>query len=209
LEPFQETIPVRLPWRKVAVLRKIAISLLTVLVVPLIAKLLEAWADRTGFIDDPTKGLHWVLSIVGSVTDLWFFYRLVSFVAGLAAGLWFDRLLRMMRNTRSTTMISLGSEMQYIAGEVRRKNNTSLTPWPESVAANSASLHSLFVRARNVGLWTPGSEIMHLDDNGEFLIRYLMFVGKLLADGQEKEAATFCKEFQLKLRQKSEAAMLA
>ena len=40
---------------------------------PLISKAVEKWAERNGYLDDPTKGLQWVLGLVSSLADLWFY----------------------------------------------------------------------------------------------------------------------------------------
>ena len=61
---------------------------------PLIADAIKRWADRNGYIDDPTTGLQWALAKVAAITDYWFFYPAASFFVGLALGPWFDALLR-------------------------------------------------------------------------------------------------------------------
>ena len=59
---------------------------------PLIADAIKRWADRNGYIDDPTTGLQWALAKVAAITDYWFFYPAASFFVGLTLGLWFDGL---------------------------------------------------------------------------------------------------------------------
>jgi hypothetical protein len=169
-------------------IKAITTVILTGLVLPIASKILERLADRAGFLDNPSTGVRWLLSTVSSITEAPLFYPTVCGVIGFALGLWVDDVGRKFANRRSQEHASLGSEMQYLEGEMRRAINRSLEPWPTSAASYGPSLQSLFIKVRKANIWAPGSEIMTLNDGGKTLFSYLSFVGKLLADGHQAEA---------------------
>jgi hypothetical protein len=53
---------------------------------PLAAEITKRWAERNGYIDHPEKGIGWVLSMLGAVTDFPWFYPAVAFMTGVLIG---------------------------------------------------------------------------------------------------------------------------
>ena len=125
---------------------------------PLISKAVEKWAERNGYLDDPTKGLQWVLGLVSSLADLWFFYPLIGFLAGLVVGLWLDRIARAFDDDRRHELASIGYRMLQLVEEIARRTDRSLNPWPQSVGDLLPELSSFFVRIEKAGIgllpWT-------------------------------------------------------
>jgi hypothetical protein len=151
---------------------------------PLLAKIVERWADRNGYLDDPAKGFHWLLSTVGSVTELWFFYPAVMFLLGLGVGLWIDRLVRLVRDNRSEELRSIGWAAVSLGEAIQARRNRLLAEWPNCAGDLAPDLQSLLIRLEKAGLWTPPPRIMRLNDEGQLISSYL----RLLADGHDDEA---------------------
>ncbi|CAN7377556.1 hypothetical protein LJR220_003362 [Bradyrhizobium sp. LjRoot220] len=152
------------------------------------AKAIERWADRNGYLDDPTKGLQWLLSAVASVTEFWWFYPALCFFVGLVIGLWWDALLRTRSRGRVAESKSLGYAMKDYAEFLQNRASRSLNPWPGRIADRIPDLQSLLIRIDAAGYWTPPQRILDLNDDGQLLQVYLMFVGTLLADGHFEKA---------------------
>src|SRR5437660_1300195 len=91
-------IEMTFPWRGLSMwsrLKTVVVWLAGAIgVAPLISKAIEKWAERNGYLDDPSRGLHWLLSVVSSIKDSPFFYPAVAFLAGLGIGLWCDSIVR-------------------------------------------------------------------------------------------------------------------
>lgn len=155
---------------------------------PLIAEGIKRWADRNGYLDDPSKGLQWVLTTVASLTEWWLFYPVLCFFVGLTFGLWLDRLMRRRSKKRSTELRSVGHEMLSLAHFIEREANRSLNAWPVWFGGQISRTASVFIKANSLGIWTPTNDAFELDDGGFFLHRYFDFVGRLLADGHFNEA---------------------
>jgi hypothetical protein len=170
------------------VLRKGAVWLVAAAGIgPLIAKAIEKWAERNGYLDDPGKGLQWLLTVVSSVTELWFFFPLAAFLLGLAIGLWVDTILKSMSDRKSTEANLLGYDLLGM-GQAIDGRRGGFQEWPKCVDDLLPSLQSLFLRLEKANCWTPPVQIMSLDDNGNWLSLYLRLVGRMLADGHYAEA---------------------
>ena len=155
---------------------------------PLIADAIKKWADRNGYIDDPTKGPQWALGKVAAITDNWIFYPAASFFVGLALGLWIDALLRDRDAERKAALALLGYDLRefsdFIVDQAGRINER----WPMCVLDRMPDLQALLNRAQGVGLPVPPPKAIQLNDNGDHLASYLQYVGTFLINNQFAEA---------------------
>jgi hypothetical protein len=155
---------------------------------PLIAEGIKRWADRNGYLDDPSKGLQWALTTVASLTEWWWFYYALCFFVGLILGLWLDRLMRVRSNKRSAKSESVGHDMQELAHIIRKQGGRSLAVWPDCFNSYASRVSSVLISAKALGLWTPTGDALRLEDDGFFLHQYFDFVGRMLVDGHIKQA---------------------
>jgi hypothetical protein len=191
-----------------SILRNVAASLLTAVGLgPLISKAIERWAERNGYLDDPTKGLHWLVSTIASVTDWQFFYPLISFFAGLVIGLWLDWIFRKIDANRRDQIIIIGGDMESLGKQIVARTSThTIAAWPNCISDLVPELMSLLLRTNKVGLWTPPRDILNLNDGGNLLLNYLLFVGKLLKDGHLEEAKQQASSYSAHLKKPENAS---
>ncbi len=169
----------------------------------LISKAIEKWADRNGYLDDPTKGLQWLISVLASIPDLPGFYPFICFLVGLVSGLWLDRFAKSWSNERGRELQSIGYSMLNLNEVIGRRSQRTLAAWPEFIADLTPEMNSVFIRSAKAGIWSPSAHILNLNDNGRLLINYLGFVGRLLADGHTDEAKVAALQTQADLRKSS------
>jgi len=150
---------------------------------PIVAEVLKRWLDKQGWLDNPGQGVDWLLTSIGSVTEWWGFYYLVTFAAGLLVGLWIDLLAKRSEQSVINGMQALGYEMTGTAERILKPIQSSLHEWPESIADDVPRIQSLMIRIRKAGLWAPDGRVLDLNDNGNLLVSYLKFVGQMLCDG--------------------------
>jgi hypothetical protein len=182
-----------------AFFRKAAVWILgAVGIGPLFAKGVEKWADRNGFLDDPTKGLQWALAATASITDLPYFYPTLLFAVGLALGLWFDKLIRKATQSKKAELRDLGYGMTGFAQDLAHRIRISLDAWPENSNSLFPQMRSIFIRLEKADLWSPPPRIIGLQDNGNLLINYFRYVGTMLADDHHVQARAEAKQFKLK-----------
>ena len=148
---------------------------------PLIADAIKRWADRNGYIDDPTTGLQWALAKVAAITDYGYFYPAASFFVGLALGLWFDALLRDRGGERKAALALLGYDLREFSDFIVDQVGLINERWPTCIRDRLPDLQSLLNRAQ-------GAEVMQLNDDGEHLASYLQYVGTFLINNQFAEA---------------------
>ena len=96
-------------------------------------------------------------------------------LVGFVAGLWVDGLLRKLDRFRAKARENLGIEMTNLAHDMERVQRP--------LQAFSPELLSAFIKAKQVGLWTPDFGM-----NPNDITYYLSFVGKLLSAGHFAEA---------------------
>lgn len=160
-------------------------------IAPLISKAIEKWAERNGYLEDPSKGLHWLLSLLSSAAESPFFYPLVAFLVGLGVGLWLDSIVRSATNDSELELKSIGYNFLDLADELSRRASLVVARWPDSIGDIFPRLQSAFVRAGKAGIWAPPPSAFKLNDEGDFVRRYLTYTGRMLADGHYNEAKRF------------------
>src|SRR4029078_12249518 len=122
---------------------------------PLIADAIKRWADRNGYIDDPTTGLQWALAEVAAITDYWFFYPAASFFVGLALCLWFDGLLRDKGGERKAALALLGYDLREFSDFITDQASRINQRWPACIRDRMPDLQALLNRAQGAGLPAP------------------------------------------------------
>lgn len=168
---------------------------------PLISKAIEKWAERNGYLDDPTKGLQWLLGVIGSISDGPYFYPIVSFLVGLALGLWADRFVHRQSARRRERAIALGELMLDMETEITSELSARPSYFTRDISlaiedyrnlnlffeSIRPQLGSMGVRAAELGVWLPSSRDVSIDTL-EQLQSYLGYVGRMLADGHVGQA---------------------
>ncbi|MEH2507191.1 hypothetical protein V1290_006002 [Bradyrhizobium sp. AZCC 1578] len=154
----------------------------------LIAKAIEKWAGRSGYLNDPSKGLQWALAEAAAITEYWFFYPALTFLIGLAIGLWADALLRSRDAEREAELALLGYDLREFSGFIVDRAGQINQRWPTCISDRMPDLQALLNRAQGAGLPAPPPEVMRLSDDGEHLARYLQHVGTFLINNQFAEA---------------------
>ncbi|MEH2501338.1 hypothetical protein V1290_000149 [Bradyrhizobium sp. AZCC 1578] len=154
----------------------------------LVAKAIEKWGDRIGYLDDPTKGLQWALAKAAAVTEHWFFYPALTFLIGLAIGLWADALFRSRSAEREAELALLGYDLREFSGFIVDRAGQINQRWPTCISDRMTDLQALLNRAQGAGLAAPPPEVMRLSDDGEHFAGYLHEVGTFLINNQFAEA---------------------
>ena len=182
-----------------SVVRKAAVWTTGVVgVTPLTAEMVKRWAERSGYLDDPTKGLPWLLSSIASVTEFRFYYSSLSVLVGILVVLWADALMRRRSRRRASELRSLGHDMVEYGHMIEQRMIRVLVEWPEGIGEHFPAVQSLLVRIhKKSGCWTPPNTIFHLDDRGHLLAFYLRTVGTTLKDGKFDRARDDADEVRL------------
>ncbi|MCC8963749.1 hypothetical protein H8A95_15875 [Bradyrhizobium sp. Pear76] len=166
----------------------------------LISKAVERWAERNGYIDDPTKAWSWAVSLVASLTHHWLFWPSVTFVAGVTLGLWIDSL-KPSREKLYREWRQIGLQLMQLTAAIAGRLSTS-DPWPSCIEDLVPELKSLLIRTGKSGIWAPPDEIMTLPDRGNMLLHYLDYVGRTLADGHIDDARHYANNTEKELHQR-------
>jgi len=106
---------------------------------PLISKSIEKWAERNGYLDDPTKGIQLLLNVISSMADWAFFYPLIAFFAGLAVGLWLDRIYRSFSDEKYVERASLGYQMLSLGEQIGVDHEWALIRKQKTAGASEAA----------------------------------------------------------------------
>jgi hypothetical protein len=106
--------------------------------------------------------------------------RQVLTAYSFVAGLWLDWLLRRLDRSRAETRENLGIEMTNLANDI---DNALALVDRFRLQDFSPRLMSAFIKAKQVGLWTPDVR-MPLN----VVMDYLRHVGTLLSDGHFADA---------------------
>lgn len=146
------------------------------------AEMIKRWAERNGYLDDPTKGVQLVLSTAASITELPYFWPTLTFFAGVIVGSMLHKVEVGRTAAAEQQLMTLGAKMLDFNRRMRNAAGRSLSDWPDSIGSMLPELQSLTLDALKLGLWAPDAAVIHLKDDGRFLMSYLSFVGRLLAD---------------------------
>ena len=184
--------------------RKIALWILGALgIAPLCAEIVKRSADRNGYLDDPSKGIQWLLSKVAGITDWWLFYPLLCLALGVVMGLWIDLLFRSRARSNASELFSIGNAMLEFASYMENQQRWAVGEWPDRIDSRIPDLQVLTNRLRKNGFWAPPPKVLHLGDDGRFLYNYLRFIGAVLVDGDTalatKQIVRFQAEFDTEL----------
>jgi hypothetical protein len=109
---------------------------------PLISEMIKKWAERNGYLDDPSKGLHWLLSSLGSVADSSFFYPAIAFLVGLVIGLWADRVVARLTENSSDELKSIGYRFMELGDNIADRMGGVTAQWPQSIGDIAPQLQS-------------------------------------------------------------------
>ncbi|MEH2506423.1 hypothetical protein V1290_005234 [Bradyrhizobium sp. AZCC 1578] len=150
----------------------------------LIAKAIEKWGDRIGYLDDPSNGFQWALAKAAAVTEQWFFYPALTFLIGLAIGLWVDALFRSRSAEREAELALLGYDLREFSDFIVERAGQINQRWPTCISDRMPDLQALLNRAHGAGLPAPPPEVMQLSDDGEHFAGYLRDVGTFLINNQ-------------------------
>jgi hypothetical protein len=167
---------------------------------PLAAEITRRWAERNGYIDHPEKGIGWVLSILGAVTEFPWFYPAVAFMTGVLIGLFVDSILRRFDGSRRWQRVRLGQSMVSMSDMIAGRLHTNLNSWLHNIFDFRADLASLFVKLSRAGFDLSLNALMRRDDDGVLLVNYLKYVGSMLSDGHFKQAEEAAQEVELASR---------
>jgi hypothetical protein len=170
-------------------LRWIAAGFFTLIIIPLLVEFLKHLAENIGLYDRPRETAGAVLNFFLSLAELPWLRVTALVLAGFVAGLWLDWLLRKFDGSRAKARENLGYEMMNLAHDI---DNALALVDRFRLQDFSPRLISAFIKAKQVGLWTPDVR-MPLN----VVMPYLRHVGTLLSDGhfaEAKQAALECKE---------------
>ncbi len=185
------------------------VAFLTVLAAsPLLAKLVERWLDKAGYLDDPSKGVHLALSTLAAIAEQAWFYPALTGILGFGLGLIANRIGTNKSKSLASQHRDIGYRMQEMAQAIQQRERRSLNPWPDYIGDLAPRLESLFIEVAKVGIVVPGPDIARLNDDGHLLLSYLQFVGTMLADGHTdaaiRQAVDIVTESQAKALRSSE-----
>jgi hypothetical protein len=146
-------------------------------------------AERIGLYDRPREAADTVLNFFLSLAELPWLRTTTLVLCAFVAGLWLDWLLRKFDGSRAKARENLGYEMMNLAHDI---DNALALVDRFRLQDFSPRLISAFIKAKQVGLWTPDVR-MPLN----VVMPYLRHVGTLLSDGhfaEAKQAALQAKE---------------
>jgi hypothetical protein len=172
-------------------LAKFARWFLLSLLVPIVAAVfatepIRRFLDKEGFYDKP--GVGWLMSALALIPQPPWLVPAALILGGLTAGVWLDWLLRRFDSSREDRRIAVGRAMRTLhEGILMRQGGFPRREWPGNVYDMRADIKSVFLRAREVGIWAPGKDVYKLRDH-KFLSDYCDMVGTLLRRNQFKDA---------------------
>jgi hypothetical protein len=160
--------------------RWIGAGVFTIFVIPIAVEFVKHVAENIGLYDRPREAAGTVLNFFLSLAELPWLRVTALLLAGFVAGLWLDWLLRKFDGSRAKARENLGYEMRNLAHDI---DNALALIDRFRLPDFSPRLMSAFIKAKQVGLWTPD---VRMPIN--FVIDYLRHVGTLLSDGHFAEA---------------------
>jgi hypothetical protein len=158
--------------------RRIALGFFTLFILPLVGKVLDHMAENYGLYD--REALPQIINAFVSLAEQTWLRITVLVLAGFVAGLWLDWLLRRLDRSRAEARENLGIEMTNLANDI---DNALALVDRFRLPDFSPRLISAFIKAKQVGLWTPDVG-MPLN----VVMDYLRHVGTLLSDGHFADA---------------------
>jgi hypothetical protein len=160
--------------------RGIALGFFTLFILPLVGKVLDHMAENYGLYD--REALPNIINAFVSLAEQTWLRVTALVLGGFVAGLWLDWLLRRLDRFRAETRENLGIEMTILAHDI---DNALALSARFPIQDFSPRLMSAFIKARQVGLWTPD-----VSNYGplNLVMDYLRHVGTLLSDGHFREA---------------------
>jgi hypothetical protein len=169
--------------------RWVGAGVFTIFVIPIALEFAKHLAENIGLYDRPREAAGTVLNFFLSLAKLPWLRVTALVLAGFVVGLWLDWLLRNFDGSRAKARANLGYEMMNLAHDI---DNALALVDRFRLPDFSPRLMSAFIKAKQVGLWTPD---VRMPPN--VVMAYLRHVGKLLSDGhfaEAKQAALECKE---------------
>jgi hypothetical protein len=179
--------------------RWIGAGVFTIFVISIAVEFVKHVAENIGLYDRPREAAGTVLNFFLSLAELPWLRVTAWLLAGFVAGLWLDWLLRKFDGSRAEACENLGIEMTNLANDI---DNALALIDRFRLPDFSPRLMSAFIKAKQVGLWTPD---VRMPIN--VVMDYLRHVGTLLSDGHFREAkrvALQSKEAFAKERQRTQ-----
>jgi hypothetical protein len=169
--------------------RKIALGVLTLFVLPIAVEFLKHIAEKVGLYDRPGDAVDTILNFFLSLAELpWL--RITALALGaFVAGLWLDWLLRKLDDTRADERKVLGNDMIVLA------DNLEELTFP--MQQGKPSITSCFASARKLGIWAPDDRVfldLPSDRATDLIVNYLRQVGTMLKDGHFRKAKQDAKK---------------
>src|SRR5258708_23372480 len=127
-------------------------SLFTLFFVPLAVEFLKHTAENIGLYDRPAEAAGAVMNFFLSFAERTWVRVTALGLGSFVAGLWLDWLLRKLDRSRAEARENLGLEMLNLANDI---NNALGLVNRFRLPDFAPRLTSAFIKAKQVGLWTP------------------------------------------------------
>jgi hypothetical protein len=166
--------------------RWIAAAVFTLIIIPLIGRIVDRMAENVGLYD--REALPKAVSLLLRIGEMPWVRATALGVGCFAAGLWVDWLLRRLDSSRAEVLENLGYEMLSLCGRISDASTRVGFVWPDSMADLRMNLTSIRLTGQRFGVWVPDHRIYGINDGLDILEVYLHQVGTTLRDGQFTEA---------------------
>jgi hypothetical protein len=150
----------------------------TLIILPLVGKVLDHMAENYGWYD--REALPNAINVFLGLAEQTWFRTTALMLGSFLAGMLVDWLLRRLDVSRAKERQALGIEMRLLAYELPRLGLYELRP----------KIMSCLLTASKLGIWVPDQRVVeiHPDFTTKMITDYLIHVGTLLKDEHFIEA---------------------
>jgi hypothetical protein len=166
-------------------LKIVAFVIWGLLLIPVVGTAAEAWVADNIFGGSNAFATAMSDQLVAVSEAPWFKFALV-YMTGIVVGVSLEGSVKRAGERRAFEVRSLGYKFGSLADAL--KTRAAAPGWPENVRDLKPAIMSLLTAARKYKLWAPTERVFTLPD-ASFLCEYFTSVGRLLEDGNLKEAA--------------------
>ena len=166
-------------------LKIVAFVIWGLLLIPLVGTALEAWVADNIFGGSNAFATAVSDQLIAVSETPWFKFALV-YMTGIVVGVSLETSVKRAGERKAFEVRSLGYRFRSLADGLKMR--AAVPGWPDNVQDLKPAIMSVLVAAGKFKIWAPTERVFTLPD-ASFLCEYFTSVGRLLEDGQLKEAA--------------------
>jgi hypothetical protein len=155
------------------------------LLIPVVGTAVEAWVADNIFGGSNAFATAISDQLVAVSEVPWFKFALV-YMTGIVVGISLEGSVKRAGERKAFELRSLGYKFRSLADALKAR--AAAPGWPDNVRDLKPAIMTALTAAGRFKLWAPSERVFTLPD-ASFLCEYFSSVGRLLEDGNLKEAA--------------------